>query len=87
MYQIFFTTEAKKDTSLALQCSLVGSVIQTVRICIRTHTHINVTSSSLHSLGFSGNFGFAAGDGRDGFFGLGKAELGVLGRGLLMGGS
>lgn len=53
---------------------------------------INITSSSLHALGFGGTFGFAAGDGKgrngtDGFFGLDTAGLGVLGRGFLMGGS
>lgn len=53
---------------------------------------VNLTSSSLHSLGLGGTLGFAAGDGNGmdgthGFFGLDVAGLGVLGRGLLMGGS
>lgn len=49
----------------------------------------NITSSSLHILGFGGTLGFATGDGdgRDGFFGLDMTGLGLLGRGLLMGGS
>lgn len=77
------TAEAKKETR-PWHCYDIYTV--------KTNISANFTSSSLHSLGFGGTFGFAAGDGNGmdgthGFFGLDMAGLGVLGRGLLMGGS
>lgn len=83
MYKMICTIEARKETR-PWHCYDIYTV--------KTSVSVNFTSSSLHSLGFGGTFGFAAGDGNgmDGthdFFGLDMAGLGVLGRGLLMGGS
>jgi len=94
MYKMICTIDVKKETRpwhCCVVCLMTGSG-SSVTSTVKASISINITSSSLHSLGFGGTFGFAAGegngrDGMDGFFGLDVAGLGVIGRGLLMGGS